>query len=64
MDGVVVNNQVHTVGGVIQPGQPLLEVVPQNVQLIIDTQLGLEDRDVVYEGLSAQVRITASMRRL
>ncbi|KGM34332.1 HlyD family type I secretion periplasmic adaptor subunit, partial [Inquilinus limosus] len=39
VDGVVVNLKYHTLGGVIQPGAPILELVPKNDRLVIDVQV-------------------------
>lgn len=61
--GVVVNQQVHTAGAVIQPGQPLMELVPQNERLIVEAKVDPADVDVVHSGLPAQVKLTALNQR-
>jgi HlyD family type I secretion membrane fusion protein len=58
-DGVVVGLSVHTVGGVVKPGETLMEIVPQHSGLIIDAQVQPHDVDRVYPGLDAEVRFTA-----
>ena len=63
LDGTVVNLQVHTSGGVIGPGEPLLDIVPTNDRLIIEARIDPKDIDVVHPGLKAQVRLTAFNRR-
>ena len=54
--GQVVGLTVFTVGGVVAPGQTLMEVVPSNRDLIIQAQLQPADADDVYPGQNAQVR--------
>lgn len=57
--GTVVNLQIHTVGGVVGPGQKLLDIVPANETLVIEAKVKPEDIDVVQPGLDAHVRFTA-----
>jgi HlyD family type I secretion membrane fusion protein len=59
MDGTVVGLQVHTPGGVIAAGEPLLDIVPSGDRLIIEAQVNPEDIEVVNKGLEARVRLTA-----
>ncbi len=63
VSGLVVNLKVHTVGGVIVPGEPLLEVVPMNDKLVIRTMINPLDIDQVKVGLSAAVWLSAVNRR-
>ncbi|MBP2300903.1 HlyD family type I secretion periplasmic adaptor subunit [Azospirillum picis] len=62
-DGIVVNLQVFTVGGVIRAGEPLLDVVPEKDPLVVDARLNPLDIDSVHQGLPAQVRLVAFKRR-
>jgi HlyD family secretion protein len=57
--GQVVGLTVFTVGGVVQPGQTLMEVVPANRKLIIQAQIAPRDADDVYRGQEAQVRFVS-----
>ncbi|MFQ5618869.1 MAG: HlyD family type I secretion periplasmic adaptor subunit [Rhodospirillales bacterium] len=61
--GTVVDLQVHTAGGVVQPGETLLDIVPDEDRLIIDVRVDPQDIDTVYEGMPARARITAFNRR-
>lgn len=56
--GTVVGLQIHTAGGVIAPGEALLNIVPSGDRLIIEAQVDPLDIDVVQPGLEAQVRLT------
>lgn len=58
-DGTVVGLQVHTVGGVISPGQRVLDIVPEGQDLIIEAQVRPEDADDLAAGQRTEVRITA-----
>lgn len=54
--GKVLGLAVHTIGGVIAPGHPILEIVPQNEKLLIEARLSPLDIDRVNIGQSAEVR--------
>jgi HlyD family secretion protein len=54
--GRVVGLTVFTVGGVVPPGQTLMDVVPNNKTLVIQAQVSPQDADDVYPGQVAQVR--------
>ena len=56
-DGVVTELQVHTPGGVIGAGAPLMELVPKQDRLIVTARVKPEDIDVVHVGLSAEVSL-------
>jgi HlyD family type I secretion membrane fusion protein len=59
VSGVVVNMKVHTIGGVIAPGSPILDIVPRNDRLMIEAQVRPSDIDGVRAGLPADVRFPA-----
>jgi HlyD family type I secretion membrane fusion protein len=61
--GTVVSLHVHTTGGVVGPGAPLLDIVPKDDPLVIEAQIDPGDIDVVRVGLPAQVRISAFSQR-
>lgn len=54
--GQVVGLSVFTVGGVVAPGQTLMEIVPDTRKLVIQAQVNPSDADDVYQGQKAQVR--------
>lgn len=62
-DGVVTDLRVHTPGGVVNPGEALLDLVPQADQLVVDVQVRPEDIDRVHEGLPATVRLLPYKQR-
>lgn len=62
-DGKVVDLKVFTIGGVVTPGQPILDLVPSEDTLIIEARVSPLDIDVVRPGLPAHVRLTAFKAR-
>ena len=63
-NGRVLGLSVHTLGGVIAPGHPILDIVPQKEELIIDAQVSAIDIDKVRVGLLAEVRFSAFKQAL
>ncbi|PLR40835.1 secretion protein HlyD [Chimaeribacter californicus] len=57
--GIVKDIQVTTVGGVLQPGGKLMEIVPIEDQLLIETRINPRDIAYIRPGLPATVKITA-----
>ena len=57
--GTVMGLRVFTRGGVIGPGEPLMEIVPTEDWLVIEARVATTDIDSVAVGLPAQVRLTA-----
>ena len=58
-DGQVVGLVVQTVGAVIQPGQKLMDVVPFDETLLVETRVPPHMIDRVRPGLEADVRFSA-----
>lgn len=58
-DGVVMGLSVHTVGGVIQAGSLLMDVVPKDEALKIDTQIPPHLIDKVKPGLEVDILFPA-----
>jgi HlyD family secretion protein len=63
VSGQVVDLKVHTVGGVIRPGEPLLDIVPMSDALVVEARLRPVDIDSVAIGQPAQVALTAYRQR-
>lgn len=62
-DGRVVNLRYHTVGGVINPSTPILDVVPQDARLVIEARVAPIDIDVLKPGMDAQITLSAFSQR-
>lgn len=63
VDGVVVDLQLTTIGGVISPGQVMLDLLPIYDSLVVEARVRADDIDVVDIGLPALVNITALNQR-
>ncbi len=64
IDGIVLNVTVHPgESRVIKPGEPLMEIVPENSELIIEARIRTKDIAKVYEGQKARVQLSAFDRR-
>ena len=61
--GQVVGLTVFTIGGVVAPGQKLMDVVPDGKELVIQAQLKPSDADDAYIGQIAQVRFSSVHNR-
>ena len=59
MKGVVKNVQLTTVGGVIQPGQNLLEIVPVHDEMLVEAYVRPAEVAFLRPGLAATVKLTA-----
>ena len=59
MKGVVKNVQVTTVGGVIQAGQPILEIVPTEDEMLVEAYVKPADVAFLKIGQAATVKLTA-----
>jgi HlyD family type I secretion membrane fusion protein len=62
--GVVVKMRYHTPGGVIEPGKPVLELVPVQEELIIEVRVRPQDIENVKRGSEAVVRLNTLNRRV
>ncbi|MEF3194048.1 MAG: HlyD family type I secretion periplasmic adaptor subunit, partial [Halothiobacillaceae bacterium] len=58
-DGIIVGLKVHTIGGVIRAGEPILDLVPENDTLIIEARIQPHLIEKVAPGLVALVRFVA-----
>ena len=59
VDGVVQQLAVHTIGGVVQPAEPLLVVVPGAGELIVEASVLNRDIGFVHEGDAVEVKLEA-----
>ena len=63
VDGTLVDVQVYTLGGVVAPGQVLMDIVPKDDQMIIDARIQPNDIDSVHSGQDVQVVLLAYPQR-
>lgn len=57
--GIVNDLSVHTIGGVVKPGEKILTIIPMDDKLIVEARVSPQDIDVVRTGLPARVRLSA-----
>lgn len=62
-NGIVTDLRVHTPGGVVKPGDPLLDLVPKGTRMVVNARVRPEDMDLVRAGLPALVRLLAYKQR-
>jgi HlyD family secretion protein len=58
-DGIVFQLAVHTIGGVINAGEPIMLIVPQADNLMVEAKINPQDIDQVKLGENAVLRFTA-----
>jgi adhesin transport system membrane fusion protein len=59
IDGIVKNMRYNTIGGVVSPGEAIMEIVPTGDKLVVEVKLSPTDRGYVQEGQRAVVKVTA-----
>ncbi len=57
--GRVHNMAIFTVGGVVPPGSPILQIIPENDRLIIEARVMVTDIDQITPGQEASVILSA-----
>jgi adhesin transport system membrane fusion protein len=57
--GTVKQIIINTIGGVIRPGEPILEIVPLDDTLLFEVQIRPADIAFLYPGQKAKIKITA-----
>jgi adhesin transport system membrane fusion protein len=57
--GTIRDLKVRTVGGAIQPGEAILDIVPLNDALIVEAQISPSEVGFVRVGLPATIKVTA-----
>lgn len=58
IDGVIKKLNVNTLGGVVQPGEIIMEIVPSGQALLIEAKLDPKERGFIEEGLTALVKVS------
>jgi membrane fusion protein, type I secretion system len=64
ISGEVVDLRVTAVGAIIGPREPILDIVPENPDLIVEVKVRPEDINYVHKDADADVRLTAFRRRI
>lgn len=61
--GEIVDLRIHTPGGVIQPGETLMDLIPRDEPLVLEARVSPKDIDVVHPGLLADIHLLAYRTR-
>ena len=59
VNGTIKEITINTVGGVVRPGNNIIEIVPKDDQLLVEARIKPSDRAFIYAGQPAVVKITA-----
>lgn len=59
VDGTVKDVLIRSIGGVVRPGEPIMELVPRDSRLIVEARIAPQDIAYVKVGLEATVKFTA-----
>lgn len=59
VEGIIQKLFVHTVGGVIKPGDDLVEIVPTNKKLYLEIKIKPSDIAFIHPGAEAKIKISA-----
>lgn len=57
VDGTVQQLVINTIGGVVTPAQPLMQLVPHNEKLLVEAFLENKDIGFVQEGQAAEIKV-------
>jgi epimerase transport system membrane fusion protein len=58
-DGMVLDMKVHTIGGVVSAGTPLLDIVPESSDLVVEAHVSTNDIDRITIGKLTDIRFSA-----
>ncbi|MCZ8186616.1 MAG: HlyD family type I secretion periplasmic adaptor subunit [Beijerinckiaceae bacterium] len=59
ISGTVQQMRIFTVGGVIRPGDPILDIAPENDDLVIRAKVSPNDIDRVAQGARAEIKFSS-----
>lgn len=59
VNGTIKKIHITTLGGVVQPGMPLLEIVPDGKDIIVEANVKPADIGFVHSGLPARIKVSA-----
>ncbi len=63
VNGVVHDLTVHTINGVIAPGETMMTIVPTGQPLIVEARVATTDRDQLYAGQRTRIRLPGLNQR-
>lgn len=60
VEGLVKTIYVNTIGGVVKPGEPVVDIVPEGDRLVVEAKLQINDIGYVAAGQPATVRLASA----
>ena len=63
ISGTIVELQVYTIGGVVERGQSLMQVIPRDDRLTVEARVWPQDIELVSPGMIAEVKFSAFSQR-
>lgn len=61
--GIVIKLHHHTTGGVVAPGEKIIDLLPTDEKLLVEAYIRPQDIDSVHRGLAADLRLSALSQR-
>ena len=62
--GRVVDLNVFSLGGVIRPGERIMDIVPDETELVVEARVRVEDIADVKPGMNAEIHFTSYKQRV
>lgn len=59
IDGQIIDMKVTTIGGVVRSGEPLMEIVPQSSDMVLEVKIKTSDIDQVKLGQHTKIQLSA-----
>jgi membrane fusion protein, adhesin transport system len=59
VDGIVNSISINTLGGIVKPGEILVELTPVTDKIVIEAKAAPSDRGFIHPGLLVQVRMNS-----
>ena len=63
VSGIIHGSNIHTVGGVIEAGQVVMNIIPQDFKFVIEARIETQFVDNLYAGQPARIRFTSFNQR-
>lgn len=64
VSGIIVGQQIHTIGAVIGSGETILDIVPSGDGFVVEARIPNRDIDNIFIGQHAEIRFSAFNQRL
>lgn len=62
-DGTILNSRFFTIGAVVRPGDPVMDLIPRGERLVAEVNVQPNDIEAIHPGLVAELRLPAFKQR-